>query len=185
MSGCQRERILEPWRSNPKSRLDHAAVLKPNNADGSSSKSLESAAERWFPLPMVDLVRSKSLTSQFSPDSTGFQAAELRTRSAQLTHKSNEIHLAIVHPSIPDIVRQTNHNSNRVSMTCKPRPCHHIVRSHQNKPHNSALPPQAFVAPSTTTTLERTTVYSFLTPWLPLSAITTLNRKTLHFLLTP
>ena len=54
----------------------------------------------------------------------GFQAATLRSRSTQPTHTSNEMYLALVQLSTPDIVRQTTRNSNRASMTCKPRTSH-------------------------------------------------------------
>jgi hypothetical protein len=64
------EWTLKPWRSDQKSHPDHAALFGSTNADGSSSKSLENAAERWLPLPTVNLVLSKSLPSQLSPNAT-------------------------------------------------------------------------------------------------------------------
>jgi len=88
----------------------------------------------------------------------GFQAATLRSRSTQPTHTSNEMYLALVQLSTPDIVRQTTRNSNRASMTCKPRTSHHTALSQQNKAHDSVLPPHGLVILSAITHLDRTTL---------------------------
>jgi hypothetical protein len=63
LSGFQSEQTLEPWRSYKKARPDHAVLYEFTSAAGSSSRFLS------IPLPMLDLVLSKSLPSQLSPNS--------------------------------------------------------------------------------------------------------------------
>jgi hypothetical protein len=99
------------------------------------------------------------------PTPASFQAATLRSRSTQPIHTSNEMYLALIQLSTPDIVRQTTHNSNRASMTCKPRTSHRTALSHRNEPHNSALPLHGLVIPSATTNLDRTTLHFLFAPW--------------------
>lgn len=111
-----------------KNHPEYAAPFRCTNAAGSSSEPLESAAERWLPLPTVGLALSKSLRSQLSPNSTRLTAAALRSRNTQSIRTSNEMYLAFIQTIRPDIARQTTHNSNRSSMTCKSRSSHRLHR---------------------------------------------------------
>lgn len=129
-------------------------------APRSLSRVLPSAGSRfqWLTWSPPSRFPASSLPTQ-----PGFQAATLRSCSTQPIQTTNDICLALIQLSTPDIVRQTTNNSNRASMTCKPRTSHHTALSHQSKPHNSALHSHSLGTPSATITLDQTTLHLLLT----------------------
>lgn len=156
--------MLRPWKSYQKSHPDHGESFEYTSADGSSSKSPESTAERWLPLPTALgplQVASQPTLSQHHPAFELLHSAPAKPSHFWIT---SEIYRGIVAMAASDQARQTSNNSNRNNMTCRPSSSHHIVQSHQNKPHNSALPPHKLVSPSAITTLDETTLHFLLTP---------------------